>query len=375
MKTIAFYLPQFHPTAENNKWWGPGFTEWHNVSRAKALFRGHRQPRHPGELGYYDLRCADTRHEQAGLARAHGIDGFCYYHYWFHGKRLLHEPLDRMLEENGDFPFCLCWANEHWARTWDGKNHSLLMEQKYSESDHRAHIRWLIPILRDARYIRVRGRPLFLIYKVDDIPDFMRMKTIWQEELALAGQPDLYWCAVKGTRMKQPDSVLKNLAFEAVVDFHPADTCIPPRSPWGKGWRLVQRAWNRWARRHGFSEVNSILKVSYSAYREQALRSLPENPLLPHFPSVFPNWDNSPRKKEATIFQNDKPADFGLWVEKAGQWLNKRPADEQILFVNAWNEWAESAHLEPDQQMGRAFLEAFAAARKNVETDKPPVVG
>ena len=364
MKSIAFYLPQFHPTAENNAWWGAGFTEWHNVSKAKPLFRGHRQPRQPGELGYYDLRCADTRHEQAKLARLHGIDAFCYYHYWFHGKRLLHEPLDRMLTEAGDFPFCLCWANEHWARTWDGKEKSVLMAQNYSESDNIAHIRWLIEALRDPRYLRVQGRPLFLLYKIDDIPDFARMQAVWRAELQAAGLPDLYWCAVRGTRMDLDDPSLLALGVDAVVDFHPAQQCIPPRNPLGKGWRMLQRVWNRWARRLRLPEVNSVLRVSYRAYRDLALVALSRKTVLPHFPCVFPNWDNSPRKKEATIFQNDSPEDFALWVAQTRKALEERPVDEQLLFVNAWNEWAESAHLEPDQKMGRGFLEAFAKAWK-----------
>ena len=183
LRLIAFYLPQYHPIPENDEWWGKGFTDWRNVARAKPLFRGHPQPHLPGELGCYDLRDSRARAAQAALAREHGISGFCYYHYWFSGKRLLERPFQEVLSSRKpDFPFCLCWANENWTRAWDGRNQEIIVEQTYSHEDDRAHIRTLVPAFRDDRYIRIHGKPLFLVYRAEDLPEPARTAAIWREE-------------------------------------------------------------------------------------------------------------------------------------------------------------------------------------------------
>src|SRR5215475_4957626 len=180
-RLVAFYLPQYHPIPENDEWWGTGFTEWTNVVSAKPVFAGHYQPHLPADLGFYDLRLPEVRQAQADLARNHGIHGFCYYHYWFQGRRLLRRPFDEVLRSGQpDFPFCLCWANENWTRVWDGSDKKLLIEQTYSADDDLAHIRWLAPAFRDPRHIRVEGKPLFLVYRARKLPDPLRTTSLWR---------------------------------------------------------------------------------------------------------------------------------------------------------------------------------------------------
>jgi hypothetical protein len=192
VRLIAFYLPQFHPIPENDDWWGKGFTEWRNVVQAKPLFPGHYQPHLPADLGFYDLRVPETRQAQADLAREYGIHGFCYYHYWFKGRRLLERPFNEVLTSGQpDFPFCLCWANESWTRAWDGQSGVILMKQEYSEEDDYQHIRWLSNVFRDKRYIRYEGKPLFLVYRVRDLPNPLQTTEIWRNEARRAGIGEL----------------------------------------------------------------------------------------------------------------------------------------------------------------------------------------
>ncbi len=219
-RAIAFYLPQFHPIPENDQWWGKGFTEWTNVIKARPLFKNHYQPHLPADLGFYDLRLPETRKAQADLARQHGIHGFCYYHYWFNGKRLLERPLDEVLTSGQpDFPFCICWANENWTRRWNGEDQDILIKQTYSSEDDLNHIRTLIPYFRDHRYIKVNGRPLILIYRVSSLPHPAQTAAIWRREAIRAGFPDLYLCTVVslGTLDFDPASI----GFDSAVDFPP----------------------------------------------------------------------------------------------------------------------------------------------------------
>ena len=197
IRLIAFYLPQFHPIPENDEWWGKGFTEWTNVVRARPLFPGHYQPHIPADLGFYDLRLPEARQAQADLAREYGIGGFCYYHYWFNGRRLLSQPLDKVLASGKpDFPFCLCWANEDWTRAWDGRDKTILMRQQYCEEDDRQHIRWLVNVFRDKRYIRIGDKPIFLVYRATRIPDPLKTTSIWREEARKMGIGEIFLCRV-----------------------------------------------------------------------------------------------------------------------------------------------------------------------------------
>src|ERR1035438_6297622 len=192
-RAIAFYLPQYHPIPENDAWWGKGFTEWISVTKARPLFKGHYQPQLPADLGFYDLRVPEARRAQAGLAREYGIHGFCYYHYWFHGKRLLERPFNDVLESGKPaFPFCLCWANENWTRRWDGKEEQVLLKQVYSIEDDIQHIRALLPVFKDSRYIKVNGKPVFLVYRIGNLPAPAETLRRWREEAAKAGLPGLY---------------------------------------------------------------------------------------------------------------------------------------------------------------------------------------
>jgi lipopolysaccharide biosynthesis protein len=345
VRAIAFYLPQFHPTAENDAWWGKGFTEWRPVARARPLFRGHYQPHLPSDLGFYDLRVAETRIEQAALAREHGLHGFCYYWYWFSGKRLLERPLDEVLaSRQPDFPFCICWANENWTRRWDGREDEVLARQRYAPEDALAVVRAWLPMFEDRRYLRVAGRPLVLVYCADALPEPARWAEIWREEARRAGHAGLHIAHVLSVNQRTSDP--RALGFDAAVEF-------PPH--WMRSTLLTDAALDLVS---GFR--GAIL--DYVACARSALgRPEPDYTLLR---GVMPGWDNSARVgTAANIFVNAEPANYERWLKGAVDWTRvRRSGDEQLVFINAWNEWAEGCHLEPDLRYGRAFLEATRRA-------------
>jgi len=224
VKLIAYYLPQFHPIPENDEWWGPGFTEWTNVSQASPLFRDHYQPHIPGELGFYDLRLPEAREAQARLAREHGIYGFCYYYYWFAGRRLLERPLQEVLESGKpDFPFCICWANENWSRRWDGSEQEILVEQLHNEQTDVDFIRDVIPLFRDPRYIRIKGAPLLIIYRVSLIPEPSKTAARWREICAESGFPDIHLCMSETFGLTEP----RQYGFDSSVQFPPHGVAAP----------------------------------------------------------------------------------------------------------------------------------------------------
>ncbi|WP_310063613.1 glycosyltransferase WbsX family protein [Lysobacter niastensis] len=367
-RAIAFYLPQFHPIPENDRWWGQGFTEWTNVVLGRPRFEGHYQPHLPADLGFYDLRVEETRIQQAELARQHGIEGFCYYHYWFGGTRLLGRPLDDLRSSGKpDFPFALCWANESWARTWSGRDHDVLMQQSYSVEDHRAHIEWLAPVLSDVRYIRVDGRPLLLIYRPDAIADLARMVDTWKTHCRHVLGAEPWLVGVRTGFSVGSTSVWAAAGFDGVVDFQPSRHHFPPaRSNAGRAVaiarKLLPERWydalrnNAWL---GERELNNI--VDYRAYVEGWINDVPA-PWLPHYPCVFPSWDNSVRRTAATIIENHDPELYARWLAAAVERVADRPLDQRLVFLNAWNEWAEGCHLEPDKRHGLSFLEATASA-------------
>lgn len=354
---ISFYLPQFHPIPENDEWWGRGFTEWTNVTAARPRFQGHHQPQMPADLGFYDLRVAETRIAQAELAAQYGISGFCYYHYWFNGKMLLDRPLTDLLSSGKpDFPFCLCWANENWTRAWDGLDRQVLMAQEYTESDAEAHINWFIAVFNDPRYIKVDGRPLLLIYRPDHIPNPEALIAKWRKLACLAGLVGLYLCAVKNGFVTLDDESLINQGYDAIVDFQPNRADFPvSTTPRQRLYRLVRRILP--------DSIYQKLKLSVSAnniinYKSMAVgmmaKKWPQN--YRKFPCVFPSWDNTARRNTPTIIQNDDPAVYGAWLSNALQQVATYPENENIVFINAWNEWAEGCHLEPDRKYGHAFL-------------------
>lgn len=349
-RIIAFYLPQYHPIPENDLWWGEGFTEWTNVVKAKPLFRGHDQPHVPADLGYYDLRSPQVRHAQADLAKAYGIYGFCYYHYWFEGKRLLELPLNEVLRSGEpDFPFCICWANENWSRNWDGKQDSVLIKQNYSLEDDALHIKELIPILADRRYIKINGKPIILVYRVNNLPDPNATSKLWREEVIKAGFPGIYLCSVISLVKLNFDP--RRIGFDAAVSFPPNFAPLEPR---------LRPLWRRVFRRLKILKgdpFSSNKVISYPLFAER-IRNMPY-PNYKVFPGVMPGWDNSPRRKErALIFTQSTPKSYGRWLRSAiNLTMHHLQGEEQLVFINAWNEWAEGNHLEPDSKWGRAYLE------------------
>lgn len=349
MRTIAFHLPQYHPIPENNEWWGPGFTEWTNVTRARPRFPGHYQPHIPADLGFYDLRVPETRAVQAELARRYLVDGFCYYHYWFNSRRLLERPVTDILRTGEpDFPFMLCWANENWTRRWDGYDQEVLIAQNYSAEDDLAHIRHLLEYFADTRYIRLDGRPVFLVYQASALPDPMRTTDIWRTEATRAGVGELFLCRVEAHGPDRGDPRL--LGFDAAVEFQPDVTVFPPRINLNKAGRAVRRV----VRPESGYRWNHVYD-----YRDLVAASLAKPPTdYVRFRSVTPSFDNSSRRpKWATIFRDSSPDAFGDWTAKA---VGSLTADNRALFfVNAWNEWAEGNHLEPDHRFGHRYLEAL----------------
>ena len=353
VKSIAFYLPQFHPIAENDAWWGKGFTEWTNVSRAKPQFAEHYQPHLPGELGFYDLRLVDVQRRQIELARLHGIHGFCYHHYWFGGKRLLRQPLDQLLAHPElDFPFCLCWANENWTRKWDGLDDDVLIGQQHSPEDDLAFIRDIEPALRDPRYIKVGDRPLLIVYRPALLPDAFSTALRWRTYCRESGLGDLFLASTHAFDRLDP----RTFGFDAALEFAPNN--------------MAGSAWVS-----GVTHVNPAFRGVLYDYRElvslNTERQPPEGYTL--FRSVTPMWDNEARRPgRGTVFTHSSPGLYGEWLENVCRWTERHVGDDrQFVFLNAWNEWAEGAHLEPDRRYGYAYLEATAKALERFPAGTP----
>lgn len=348
-KLIAFHLPQFYPTPYNDEWWGKGFTEWTNVVKARPRFRGHYQPHLPADLGFYDLRLPEAREAQAALASEYGIYGFCYYHYWFNGKLLLERPVDEILRlGTPDFPFCLCWANENWTRAWDGRDKQVLMEQAYSDEDDLKHISWLAKAFADPRYIRVDGRPLFLVYRSARLPDPKKTTDRWREEATRLGVDDMYLCHVEnifGESRIDP----KQLGFDAAVEFQPKLNLIP--APFGA--RVKGKIFPNLTNTH-VSPYAQLVKNSLSEARAPYLR----------YPCVCPTWDNTPRRpKRGLALRDSTPRKYEHWLREVVKRAEVNSDGDKIIFINAWNEWAEGCHLEPCQKWGRQYLEATLRAK------------
>ena len=350
IKAIAFYLPQYHPIPENDKWWGKGFTEWTNVTKAKPLFSGHYQPHLPADLGFYDLRLPEVQEDQANLAREYGIYGFCYYHYWFNGKHLLERPLNNILESGKpDFPFCICWANENWTRRWDGLDKEVLIKQEYEEEDDRQHIQWLSQVFQDPRYIRIKGKPLFLVYRANNMPNPKKTAEIWREEAARLGVGDIFLCRVESFSDEHDDP--REIGFDASVEFQPDWTQLGLPLQRGRRWEVLRQL--RLAEK-AYSE-NTI--YDYSVVVEKMLRK--PDVEYRRFRCVTPSWDNTARRKtNALIFHNSTPEMYEYWLRKIVKKSIYDKFGNKIVFINAWNEWAEGNHLEPCQKWGHKYLEA-----------------
>ncbi|MGZ8247251.1 glycoside hydrolase family 99-like domain-containing protein [Methylomagnum sp.] len=339
-RVLAFYLPQFHPIPENDQWWGKGFTEWTNVTRALPQFEGHYQPHLPGELGFYDLRLIETQRRQVELAKLYGIHGFCFYFYWFAGKTLLETPVRQYLETPElDLPFCLCWANENWSRRWDGSDRDILIAQQHSPEDDLAFIRYVSPYLKDPRYIRVGGRPLLMVYWPTQLPEPKETADRWREWCRVEGIGEIYLAYTQSFDKQEPES----MGFDAAVEFPPNNSA--PDLYTGEV-RLLN------------SEFKGVL------YDWQSLVERSRNYRVPGyklFRGVCPSWDNEARRSgRGTVFMNTSPAGYREWLSNAiGDTVGRiSDPDERLVFVNAWNEWAEGTHLEPDRRFGYAYLQA-----------------
>lgn len=356
---IAFYLPQFHPIPENDLWWGAGFTEWTHTVAAHPLFPGHYQPHLPSELGCYDLRQPDTRMAQARLAASYGIDAFCYYHYWFEGKRLLERPFQDVLDSGKpDFPFCLCWANETWTRRYDGRSRDILQPQTYSDRDDLDHIRWLSRVFLDPRYLRIDGKPLFLVYRGRSLPSPARTLETWREESVKLGVGELFVCAVESNFCEERAGDPTLSGFDAAVEFQPDIFAHTIFSSLGRV-RTIEGALNiaRCLRRFSFL-------FSYDHLAKIALRKKPAT--YRRFACVTPSWDNTPRRRRggAIIYEGSTPKVYEHWLQTVCE-REIRGNGPGLIFLNAWNEWGEGCHLEPDQRYGRGYLEATLRAKEN----------
>jgi len=343
VKPIAFYLPQFHPIPENDQWWGRGFTEWRNVSKATPNFQGHYQPKLPGELGFYDLRSIDIQKRQVQLAKKYGIYGFCFYYYWFNGKRLLERPVNQFIKTGIDFPFCICWANENWTRCWDGKESDILIEQRYDNEWDNQFINDLIPMFHDNRYIRVDGKPLLIIYRVNLLPDPKKTADMWRFKCREKGIGEIFLAVTQSFGITDP----RPYGFDGAVEFpmhHLGDSEIDQ-----KALQITNPEFNG--------------KVFDYRIAAQLMMQRPK-PNYPLFKTVVPSWDNTARKQnEGHIFINSSPEAYRNWLENIIKGT-RRNFDEnnRFVFINAWNEWAEGNYLEPDRQYGYAYLDATAEA-------------
>lgn len=354
VKMIAFYLPQFHAIPENDEWWGKGFTDWVNVKKANKLFAGHEQPRIPLNNNYYDLSKAEAIRMQTELAHKYDVYGFCFYHYWFAGgKKLLEKPSEILLANKDiDLPFCFSWANEPWARTWDGRNSSILMPQEYgTEKEWKEHFEYLLPFFKDNRYIKENNCPIFVIYKSSSIKECLAMMNMWNSLAREAGFNGIHF--VETLRGKNDET--RKLPFSAKVEFEPSitDFNIP-------FWDLFYRR----IRKRLINLVNKVLKTSFPLYKPWTFAYI-ANRSLNHFSpkgtyaGAFVGWDNTPRKGlSGTIILPPTKDEFKDYLRKK-IWITQNKYETNYIFINAWNEWAEGTYLEPDQMNGYLYLESI----------------
>lgn len=340
IKLIAYYLPQFHPIPENDHWWGKGFSEWTNVTKAIPQFLGHYQPHLPGELGFYDLRQVESIRAQADLARHYGIHGFCIHHYWFGGRRVLEKPLDLLLENPDiDINFCLCWANENWCRRWDGLEDDILLAQSHSPADDLQFIDSLIPAFNDPRYIKIDGKPLLIIYRATLLPDAKATARRWRKRVVEMGLPGIHLVAATSFDIADATS----FGFDATVEF-------PPH-------KLNPKQVNEQYTKLNPEYTGKI--YDYAIWKERWNNQNPKDGV--HYRATMPSWDNEARRPgNGFSFVNATAEAYANWLDKICAETVTKPENERLVFVNAWNEWAEGAHLEPDRKHGYAYLHATA---------------
>ena len=374
VRVIALYLPQFHPIPENDEWWGKGFTEWTNVKKAKPLCKGHVQPRVPADLGYYDLRDPETRERQAELAREAGIEGFCYYHYWFgNGRQLLERPFNEVLASGKpDFPFCLCWANHDWTnKSWKKgntqKTGSMIMQMQYSEEDHINHFYNILPAFRDKRYITVDGKPLFAVWAPRNIPNGKRFVELWQNLAKQNGLPGIHFVGYTANANKKlPNGKISLYETNKASAFYQSVLDIGYDAVISSGLTRAQSiiqgrlglAWNILTYK---TRIPSSSHLDYSKVMRHYY--VDEDAWENVYPTLLPQWDRTPRAGSKTEFLiNSSPGKFQSTIEEALSYLKDKTSEHRILFLKAWNEWGEGNYVEPDQQFGHGWLDAIKNA-------------
>ena len=373
-RVIAFYLPQFHPIPENDKWWGKGFTEWTNVAKAKPLFKGHYQPRIPADLGFYDLRVPEVREQQAQMAQEAGIEGFCYWHYWFsHDHKLLERPFQEVLSSGKpDFPFCLGWANHSWTnKSWEAgtrqQKEMTLMQMVYNEDEYIKHFYDVLPALKDKRYITVDNKPLFLVWSPTDIPSANTFIQLWQQLAKENGLNGIHFVGIQQSiindHIRLKDLLFKRipnqaaniyqhileLGFDAINSrgYNRADLCCRTL------WDIIYRAITiRLFKYYPISKCDQR-QINRHLYSQEDTQ---ENV----YPTIIPNWDRSPRSgKKARIYTNSTPEVFAEQVDMALDLIKNKKEEHKILFLMSCNEWAEGNYMEPDLKYGHGFLKAL----------------
>lgn len=338
IKPIAFYLPQYYPTPINNIHWGDGFTEWTNVARALPQYYGHYQPHIPERFGYYDLRNVKIMEEQSCLAKEYGIYGFCFYYYFFQGENQLELPLINYTNNtNIQFPFCLCWANENWTKRWDGKQHEVLLKQTYSPDDIKSFIIKISKYFLHSNYIKVDGKPMLIIYNALEIPNLDYCISVWRAYCQKVGIGDIFLVCAKTFGLKDLNIIEK---FDACVEFPPHAIQLQSQVDYSL---LINK--------HFEGKIYCI---------KNYISTISDNEDYLTFRCAFPSWDNTARTtSRAKIFSDATPETFKLWLQKIINYTQKYPKDRRFMFINAWNEWGEGAHLEPDRKYGYAYLEVL----------------
>ncbi len=348
-KLICFYLPQFHPIKENDEWWGKGFTEWHKVTAAKPLFFDHLQPKRPTELGYYDLRLPEVMQRQTELAKEYGVYGFCFYHYWFGpGKRLLEKPVENFIEsKETDMPFCLCWANENWTRRWDGSEQEVLMQQTYSDAVAEDFIESLMPAFKDRRYIRVDDKPMLIVYDTRQLENPSKSIALWNEIMIERGFEGLHVVRANTFQKYDEETNPQEEGYDAALEFPPHGISTQPL-------QVIPL------------QEDDEFQATVLDYQEILFKSVHRNtPDYELYRGIFPSWDNTARREDkAFVCHGSSPELYEHWLRELIDWTkeNQSSPERRFIFINAWNEWAEGAYLEPDEHHGRAYLEATKAA-------------
>lgn len=366
---LAFYLPQFHPTPENDEWWGKGFTEWTNVAKAKPLYKGHYQPKIPADLGFYDLRLPQTREAQAELAKRAGITGFCYWHYWFgNGKQLLQYPFNEVLRlKQPDFPFCLAWANHDWInKLWTtghevlfGRSKTLMKQEYPGEQDYIDHFYSLLEAFRDERYLKIHGKLLFMVYNYKDIPDFQRLRLIWEDLAENEGLPGFFFVThvLDPELTDNPEGLQKLMmqGYDAInlslhhAPFNSSPSFVDKYIPFGKKAREILKS-------------HLSLKPQVVNYKD-ALEKM-DSPLFEMeriYPTIIPNWDHTPRSgRFGRVFQDCTPELFGQHVRDILARIRIKDVQDQVIFLKSWNEWGEGNYMEPDLKFGCQFIDTLA---------------